>query len=278
MLVDEGAVDTNAVRCTAAVEQAAGAGAELVVMPECALTGYQFDSVDDVYAAAIELSDDRLAALATRAGALGVTVVVGLLERRGDVVHNSAAVLGVDGRIDVVRKTHLPRLGADRFVVPGDRIGPVFATPAGRVGIAICYDFRFPETCRALALAGADIVAVPVNWSTQVAVLAEHFVPTRAVENRVFVAVADRVGVVGEFEFLGASRVVGPDGRALAAPADRATGSVSCASVELSHAREKGTVFLPGAFEIDGFADRRPELYQSLTERSSGTPGGTPHA
>lgn len=278
MFVEEGAVDENARRCAEAVEQAAAGGADLVVLPECALTGYQFDSVDDVYAAAISFSDARLSALAASAGALGVTVVVGLLERRGEVVHNSAAVLGADGRVDVVRKAHLPRLGADRFVVPGDRIGPVFATPAGRVGVAICYDFRFPETCRALALAGADIVAVPVNWSTHVAVLAEHFVPTRAVENRVFVAVADRVGVAGAFEFLGSSRVVGPDGRVLAAPADDATGSVSCAAVELTHARDKDNVFVPGAFEIDTFADRRPDLYQSLTERVPEDPGRTPHA
>ncbi len=261
--IGEGDVDANARRCARALDDAAAAGADLLVLPECALTGYQF--------ALATRQRRRRRSPATMPGcsALGdavvrlqVTVVVGFLERAGDTLANSAAVLTADGVATIVRKTHLPVLGADRFVVPGDRIGPVIDAPFGKLGVAICYDFRFPEVCRSLALAGAEVIAVPVNWSSAVTVLAEHFVPVRAVENRVFVAVADRAGTADGRSYLGASRVVDPDGVVLTAPLDgRCEHAVAIAAVDLDRARTKATVFEPGEFEIDVFAHRRPDLY-----------------
>ena len=261
----EGEVTINARRCQGAIEDAAAADADLLVLPECALTGYQFATRDEAFAASITVGDPRLRALGDAAAQLSMTVVVGLLERTDDTLCNTAAVLGADGCTTLIRKTHLPVLAADRFVTPGDRIGPVVATPFGRLGVAICYDFRFPEVCRSLALMGAEVVAVPVNWSTAVTVLAEHFVPVRAVENRVFVAVADRAGATGTTSFLGASRVVGPDGTALTPPLDACRAhAVAVTEVDLELARTKATVFDPGGFEIDVFAHRRPDLYGSF--------------
>jgi predicted amidohydrolase len=161
-------------------------------------------------------------------------------------------------------------LGADRFVVPGDRLGPIVGTRFGRIGVAICYDFRFPEVCRALALGGADVVAVPVNWSSDVAVMAEHVLPARAIENRVFVAVADRAGRADGVQHLGASQVVAPTGARLTAPLDpQREVAVATVAVDLAAARTKATVFEPDEFEIDGFRDRRPELYGALTQEQS---------
>jgi 5-aminopentanamidase len=164
--VGEGDVDTNAWRCRRALEDAAVAGAELLVLPECALTGYLFDDRDAAEVAAIRACDPRIRELGNLAVQAGMTVVVGFLERTGDTLANSAAVLGSDGGVTLVRKTHLPVLGADRFVAAGDRIGPVIELPFGKLGVAICYDVRFPEVCRALALAGAEVIAVPVNRSS----------------------------------------------------------------------------------------------------------------
>ena len=263
--VHDGDLAVNANLCRRALEDAAAAGAELLVLPECALTGYLFADRAAAAAAAIDARDPELRKLHELATRAGTTVVVGFLERAGESLHNTAAVLGADGRMALTRKTHLPVLAADRFVTAGDRIGPVVDAPFGRVGVAICYDFRFPEVCRSLALAGAEVIAVPVNWSSAVPVLAEHFVPVRAVENRVFVAVADRVGSAGDTSFPGASRVVGPDGVVLTGPlsADREY-AVATAPVDLAEARAKATVYEPGVFEIDVFAHRRPDLYGSF--------------
>jgi 5-aminopentanamidase len=264
--VREGDVDTNARACRGALEDAAVAGAELLVLPECALTGYLFDDPDAAEVAAIRSCDPRIRELGELAVQAGMTVVVGFLERAGDTLANSAAVLGSDGGVTLVRKTHLPMLGADRFVTAGDRIGPVIEMPFGKLGVAICYDVRFPEVCRALALAGADVIAVPVNWSSVVKVVPEHFVPVRAVENRVFVAVADRAGSAADTTFLGASRVVAPDGTVLTPPLDDdCEHVVAITGVDLGQARTKATVFEPGEFEIDVFAHRRPDLYGSLS-------------
>ncbi len=112
---------------------------------------------------------------------------------------------------------------------------------------------------------GAEVIAVPVNWSSAVTVLADHFVPVRAVENRVFVAVADRAGATGGTSFLGASRVVGPDGTALTAPLNPCQEhAIAVTAVDLELARTKATVFEPDGFEIDVFAHRRPDLYGSF--------------
>jgi predicted amidohydrolase len=264
--IEECATDANTERCHAALGAAVDAGADLLVLPECALTGYRYSTRDEAVGAALTIHDPRISRLAQEASAGGVTVVLGLLERAGDALHNTAALFHVDGRAHYTRKTHLPVLGADRFVLPGDRIGPVVETPSGRIGVAICYDFRFPEVCRSLSLRGADVVAVPVNWSSDVAVLAEHVVPTRAVENRVYVAVADRAGAVDGVEHLGASQIVDPTGTRLTDALDPSREvAIAVAAVDLAAARTKATVFEPGVFEIDVFAHRRPELYEVLT-------------
>jgi predicted amidohydrolase len=135
------------------------------------------------------------------------------------------------------------------------------------LGVAICYDFRFPEVSRALALAGAEVIAVPVNWSTDVGVFADHVVATRAIENRVFVAVADRSGTAEGVEHLGASQIVDPTGNRLTEPLERNRDTaVALATIEPASARTKATVFERGSFEIDVLTHRRPELYTALTQ------------
>ncbi|MCQ4633613.1 carbon-nitrogen hydrolase family protein [Shinella sp. CPCC 100929] len=94
-------------------------------------------------------------------------VVVGFLERVGPKLDNVAAIIGPRGVTGIHRKRHLPFLGADRFVVS------IFETAVGKVGVAICYEIRFPEVSRTLALAGADFIALPTNWPVQSVLLAD---------------------------------------------------------------------------------------------------------
>ena len=192
--------------------------------------------------------------------------VCGLLERAGDVLHNAAILVGPDGLIGSYRKTHLPFLGVDRFVVPGDELN-VYDTPLGRIGVEICYDLRFPEVTRTLALKGADFVAHPTNFPMAAKVQTEVITLARAAENRIFLLTANRVGKERTGEFCGWSQIVDPYGRRLA-EADETEETLLVAEVDLEKARDKDYV-VPGEYELYLFGHRRPELYGSLVEERS---------
>ena len=146
---------------------------------------------------------------------LGMHVACGLLERDGDVLHNAAVLVGPDGLVGTYRKSHLPFLGVDRFVTPGDEL-PVWDTPLGRIGVEICYDLRFPEVTRSLALQGADIVVHPTNFPMAAKIQTELITVARAAENRIFLLTANRVGKERWAEFCGWSQIVDPYGVRLA--------------------------------------------------------------
>src|SRR4051812_13685841 len=149
--------------CFARLEEAAGQGAQLVVFPECAIPGYMFDSAEEALPYAEEIPGPSTEAFERECARLGVHAVCGLIERDGDTIFNAAILVGPDGLIGSYRKTHLPFLGVDRYVTPGEDL-KVFDTAIGRIGLIICYDLRFPEVTRTLALHGADLIALPTNF------------------------------------------------------------------------------------------------------------------
>ena len=250
--------------CIVRLEEAAAAGAELLVLPECAIPGYVFDSLEEALPFAEEIPGPSTEVLAAACARLGVHVVCGMLERDGDGVRNAAVLVGPEGLIGTYRKTHLPFLGIDRFVTPGDEL-PVFDTPLGRIGIEICYDLRFPEVTRTLALAGADIVALPTNWPVEARANAELLAPARAYENRVYLLVANRVGRERTAEFSGRSQIVEPSGTRLA-ETDATSEALLVAEVDVELARDKSIIPTPGEYEMHLFGHRRPELYGALVE------------
>jgi 5-aminopentanamidase len=263
-----GAVEENVAQSVSVLGDAAARGVDLVVFPECALSGYVFGDREQASQAAVGLDGPEVGALAAACAEHGLHAVVGLLEADRGAVYNAAVLLGPEGVVGSYRKAHLPCLGVDRFVARGEQREPaVFETALGRIGVAICYDLRFPETARLLALAGAELVAQPSNWPPQAVLLADHFVRVRAAENRVFVVLANRGDEEGGVEFIGRSQIVGPAGDVLAS-AEREEGLV-VADVDLAEAREKRIVNEPGVYEVSLFEDRRPELYGAL---ASGAP------
>jgi predicted amidohydrolase len=157
------AKERNLDACLARLDEAVAEAAELLVLPECAISGYMFESAEEALPYAEEIPGPSTEALEEACSRTGAHVVCGLLERDGDRLHNTAVFVGPDGLVGSYRKTHLPFLGVDRFVTPGDDL-PVWDTPLGRIGIEICYDLRFPEVTRTLALRGADIVCHPTNF------------------------------------------------------------------------------------------------------------------
>ena len=253
-----GEVAHNLELCLARIEEAAAEGVDLVVLPECALPGYVFESLEEALPFAESIPGPSTEILAAAAARHGIHVVCGMLERDGDRLYNAAPLVGPDGLVGSYRKTHLPFLGVDRFVTPGDEIA-VFDTKIGRIGIEICYDLRFPEVTRILALAGADVVAHPTNFPLAARIQTEINTLARAAENRVFLLTANRVGKERSGEFCGWSQIVDPYGRRLA-EADGVEETLLVADLDLRQARDKDYV-IPGEYELYLFGDRRPELY-----------------
>ncbi len=202
---------------------------------------------------------EEFSALARRHG---VVAVLNLFERDGDRTYDASPVIDADGRwLGTTRMVHImdgPGFHERGYYAPGDRSDFVFATSAGRVGVAICYDRHFPEYMRGLALQGAEIVVIPQaglrdEWGEG---LFEAEVRTAALQNGYFAALCNRVGQEEVLRFAGGSFVVDPSGAVLA----RAVGNgdelllADCdpAKIPASHARRH---FLP---------DRRPDVYRRL--------------
>lgn len=253
----------NHARVLERLEEAAENGAEFIVFPECANSGYCFDSIEEALPFAESADGAALARFNQRCGELGVTGILGFLERDGDEVYNSAA-LSVPGKpLAVYRKTHLPTLGIDRFVSKGAGL-PTFEAPFGKVGILICYDVRFPEAARSVGLNGADVIAVPTNWPVGAESAPEFITRSRAWESRAYLTAANRVGVERGRRFIGRSQIASPGGEILC-EAGGVEETILYADLDLSQARQKAIVHEPGEWELDITNDRRPELYGALT-------------
>jgi len=245
--------------------ETAAAGAKIVIFPECAITGYCYNSLEEAMPMAETVPGPATTQLAATCKRLNVYAVVGMLEAEGDKLFNCCVLLGPEGLVGSYRKIHLPQLGVDKLVTPGDRPFAVHYAGDVCIGLNICYDVAFPESSRILALAGADIIVLPTNWSAGAETTACFAVNARALENHVFYVAANRVGVERGFEFFGGSKICEPQGGNLAQPAGKGE-EILYADIAYTQARNKRLVRVPGKHEIERFADRRPEMYGLLTE------------
>jgi len=255
----------NLKRIRSFLTQAAGEGARLVVFPECALTGYCFDSLAEALPFGESLPGPMTDALAADCRRLGVWAVVGLLERPPgeERLFNACALVGPEGLFASYRKIHLPFLGIDRFTTPGDRPFAVHDLGGLRVGMSICYDGSFPESTRALMLLGADLVLLPTNYPVGAESTIRYLIQCRALENWLYYAAVNRTGSERGFRFLGQSRLVACNGDLLASAGPEQE-EILYAVLDPEVARNKHLVRIPGKFEVDRRADRRPEMYGPL--------------
>ncbi len=239
-------------------------GAKLLVLPESALGGYVREPGPDEMAPDVPggfASDGpEIARLIALAGDL--VICAGYSELAPEGLFASAICVSGDGVLGHQRKVHLPP--AERFAyVPGNGFA-AFDTPAGRLGMLLCYDKLFPEAARALALDGAEILCSLSAWPVDRLHPARrvrddkqtrHFDlcdVARAVENQVYVVSANQTGRWGPLRFLGAAKVVDPDGNVLARTGARE--GLALAEAALGAVGEARMV-------IDHLADRRPEAY-----------------
>ena len=260
-----GQVEANLERIGRAVGEAAAAGAVLAVLPEAAVTGYAFGSLEEARPVARRAGVSAHNVIAGLAEMHRMTVICGTLEAQGEEVFNASLMATPDGRRYTYRKMHLPYLGVDRFTTPGPDAPSVVEVGGLRIGVLICYDLRFPEAARMCALDGADLIALPTNWPVGVEFHPGIFAPARAAENHCYLLACDRVGIESGTTFIGRSLLIDYDGRQLAVASDTEeallVGEIDPDAARQTHVRRR-----PGEHEWDTMADRRPGLYRRLLE------------
>lgn len=234
---------------------------DLVVFPECMLSGYCFATLEEGVQHAQTLQGDAVLAISEWCRQSSKYVAFGMLEHDGNGgIYNSCPLIGPSGVIDCYRKIHLPFLGVDRFTTQGTE--PYRSMDAGgmQVGLHICYDASFPESSRCLALEGADLLLLPTNWPPGADTFAKYLPNARALENNVYFMSVNRVGMERGFRFIGNSRICDPNGNPLA-DASHELECIMTAEIDLAKARNKRLVRVPREHVIDRWADRRPDYY-----------------
>lgn len=244
-------IETNLAHVTQALRRLAQEGVELAVLPEMWSCGFAYRELNDLARRTPELVE-RLKALSQE---LSMVIVGSLPEPHGDKVYNTAYVIDRGALAGSYRKLHLFSLmGEDRSLDAGDST-LVAETSVGKIGVMICYDLRFPELARKLALEEAQIIVVPGEWPKP---REEHWrtlLKARAIENQLFVIAANCCGVVGKLDFFGMSMILGPKGEFLAeAGYESCEITATLDPAEMARWRES----------ITCFKDRRPDCYSFL--------------
>ena len=247
-----------------AAEQLFDRGARLVVLPELVVSGYSADRGRLLHVAE-PVDGPAVAAWTELARRRDGWVAGGFCERDGDSLFNSAVLVGPDGPLLHYRKLHLFREEKLGFE-PGDLGLPVVELPIGRVGVCICYDLRFVETLRVLALQGAELVCVPTAWiagfdrekwdERGLAPQAANAI-LQANLNQVFVACASQAGPRGGWDMLGSSVLIDPRGKLALGPLPGEEDELALAEVDLDDvvaAQTRDELITPRA-------DRRTDVY-----------------
>ncbi len=208
------------------IERAADQGADLVIFPELALSGYGCgDAFFEVAEPVPGPSTEHLVATANRHN---VHVIWGMPERGlPGVLYNAAVLVGPEGHIGTWRKHTLPGHATDhagpgafpdrRFFRLGTR-SPVFDTPIGRIGMMVCYDIFFPEIARLLTLKGADLLVGISGSPSFERPIFEPLVQARAMENTSWFAYCNLAGREGKTTYWGGSRLIAPGDPATKVP------------------------------------------------------------
>ena len=256
--------EENVNRTVEFIKEAADHNARLIVFPECAITGYIFDTLEEATAKSEPIPGPSEKRIVDTCKKLNVFTIIGTIEQDDTNIFNTAIFSGPDGLIGKYRKIHLPYQGVDRFITPGHDAPKIYGTELGRVGINICYDAFLPESSRVLSLMGAELIALPTNWAKGVEFYSDYLVQTRALENHINYMAVNRVGTEKGFAFYGRSKIISYNGRVLAEGGEKE--EIIYADLDIVGAQNKKIVRIPGKWEIDVFNDRKPEFYSLITK------------
>lgn len=231
---------------------------DIIVFPELCTTGYDFRNREETESYAEEFAGETVSAMQEISTKTGKIINFGFVERDGDKIYNSSAVIFPEKEYsDVYRKTHL--FFRERFCFDETDKGffVIDYKPKDiKIGPMICYDWRFPEAARTVALKGADLILCPSNLVTDVWHIST---PSRALENKVYLAVCNRTGTENrndkELYFNGKSAIYGYNGSVMT-QAEEIAEQMITAEIYPEKTRNK-------SFNDynDIFTDRRPQFY-----------------
>lgn len=233
---------------------------QVIVLPECTYPAYFLRSRSALARKAPLPVSEALDAISRRAARSRCLIAVGLVEQEGDELYNTAFLLGPKGElVGRCRKRFLWHFDS-RWFSPGAGY-ETFDTPLGRLGMLICADGRLPEIARMLALDGAQVLLNPTAWVTSGATAAQlsnpqldFLMPTRALENSVWVIAANKHGVEAQsIVYCGKSCIIDPAGRRRAVASTDRT-QIIAAEVDTDQASP-----------VAALRDRRPGAYALLT-------------
>ena len=231
---------------------------DLMVLPELFSTGYHFLNQKEALRFSEPIPEGHTTQTLIRICSKNHTsIIAGIAEQDENRSYNSAVVIGPNGYLGKYRKIHL--FGTEKNCFdPGNSPLKVFDIGSARVGVMICFDWRFPETARTLALSGADLIAHPSNL---VLPHCPQAIITRCLENRIFIVTANRVGTEkrtpsNSLNFIGQSQVVDPDGDILCR-ASETKEETKIIEIDIGKSRNKS---INSGDNL--FTDRRPDLYR----------------
>jgi predicted amidohydrolase len=246
-----GEIERNLAKAEVALRRAAARGAQLAVLPEMWSAGFAYQKLPKLAVETPRVLDE----VAILSRELNLVVVGSLPELVDGKVCNTAYVTDCGKLAGSYRKLHLFSLMNENEHIAAGARSVVVDTTVGKLGLAVCYDLRFPELFRKLALDGAEIICLPGEWPAPRQLHWRTLLRARAIENQCFVVAANCCGRQGKLDFFGMSLIIAPRGEMLAEADDFANELVAtCDFQELADYRA----------QITCFADRRPDVYGTL--------------
>ena len=241
-------IDANVASVRQAVARVAREGCGLAVLPEMWSTGFAYKELNEL----AKRTPETVEEMGRLSEEHNLVLVGSLPEPDGDRVCNTAYIMDRGRLAGKYRKIHLFSLMNEDRAFTGGTSWCVADTYAGRIGVFICYDLRFPELARRLALEGAEILVVPGEWPKPREEHWRSLLKARAIENQLFVVAANCCGVVGKLDFFGSSLIIGPKGEFLAEAGYEPTEEI--ANLDFGEMEKWRS-------QITCFPDRRPESY-----------------
>lgn len=242
--------ERNINKASSYVKYSLSLGSRFILLPELWTTSYSYSNIHEL---AEPLNGETVLKLTEMVKPYNAYIIGSIAECSGGDLYNTAHIIGSDGLIGYYRKAHLIKLLDEHlYFKPGNSYG-VFNTDIGCIGVAICYDLRFPEFIRGMVLKGAKIIFIPSEWPIQRIHHWRNLIITRAIENQVYVVAANRVGTDGRNVYGGHSMIVDPNGQVLIEAGENIETVLVC-DLDLNLIEEVRR-------SLPLLTDRRPELY-----------------